>query len=102
MILDQILPQYLIIYFPPFFCRHTVSFTLLDQADMRKDACNIVESFIPDPTWKNFQRPSKEPDQLGFGFPKFVPHDMLNQRNYVRDDCMFIKIRVDPSRNVAV
>jgi len=82
--------------------RHTVSFTLLDQADMRKDACNIVESFIPDPTWKNFQRPSKEPDQLGFGFPKFVPHDMLNQRNYVRDDCMFIKIRVDPSRNVAV
>lgn len=82
--------------------KHTVSFTLLDQADQRKDACNIVESFIPDPNWKNFQRPSKEPDQLGFGFPKFVPHKMLETRNYVRDDCLFIKIRVDPSRNVAV
>ena len=82
--------------------KHTVSFTLLDQADTRRDACNIVESFIPDPTWQNFQRPSKEPDQLGFGFPKFVPHEMLSQRHYVRDDCLFIKIRVDPSRNVAV
>ncbi len=82
--------------------RHTVSFTLLDQADQRKDACNIVESFIPDPNWKNFQRPSAQPDALGFGFPKFVPHSMLETRHYVRDDCMFIKIRVDPCRNVAV
>ena len=82
--------------------KHTVSFTLLDQADQRKDACNIVESFIPDPNWKNFQRPSCQPDQLGFGFPKFVPHEMLKTRNYVRDDSLFIKIRVDPCRNVAV
>lgn len=82
--------------------RHTVSFTLLDQADQRSQACNIVESFIPDPNWNNFQRPSKQPDQLGFGFPKFVPHEMLHSRNYVRDDCLFIKIRVDPCRNVAV
>merc|ERR1712223_416420 len=82
--------------------KYTVSFTLLDQADQRKDACNIVESFIPDPNWKNFQRPSTEPDSLGFGFPKFVPHEMLETGNYVRDDCIFIKIRVDPSRNVAV
>jgi len=82
--------------------RHTVSFTLLDQSELRKDACNIVESFIPDPNWKNFQRPSREPDQLGFGFPKFVPHQMLQTRNYIRDDSIFIKIRVDPCRNVAV
>ena len=82
--------------------KYTVSFTLLDQADQRKDACNIVESFIPDPNWKNFLRPSTQPDSLGFGFPKFVPHEMMEQRNYVRDDCLFIKIRVDPSRNVAV
>ena len=82
--------------------KHTVSFTLLDQADLRKDACNIVESFLPDPTWQNFQRPSKHPDQLGFGFPKFVPHEMLLTRQYVREDSVFIKIRVDPSRNVAV
>ena len=67
-----------------------------------EDQIKNAQFMYPDPTWKNFQRPSKEPDQLGFGFPKFVPHEMLEQRNYVRDDCLFIKIRVDPSRNVAV
>lgn len=82
--------------------KHTVSFTLLDQNDERPKACNIVESFLPDPSWPNFQRPSREPDQLGFGFPKFVAHEMLNTRQYVKDGAMFIKIRVDPSRNVAV
>ena len=82
--------------------KHTVSFTLLDQAAERKNAINVVESFLPDPSWPNFQRPSQEPDQLGFGFPKFVSHEMLGTRNYVKDDAMFIKIRVDPSRNVAV
>jgi len=82
--------------------RHTVSFSLLDQNEDRTSACNVVESFIPDPSWPNFQRPSREPDQLGFGFPKFVPHEMLSARKYVRDDCIFIKIRVDPARNVAV
>ena len=82
--------------------KHTVSFTLLDQTPERKDAVNVVESFLPDPSWPNFQRPSKQPDQLGFGFPKFVPHELLTARNYIREDSLFIKIRVDPSRNIAV
>ena len=84
--------------------KHTVSFTLLDQTPERKTAVNIVESFLPDPNWPNFARPStvEEPDSLGFGFPKFVSHEMVASRNYVKDDCLFLKIRVDPSRNVAV
>ena len=82
--------------------KHTVSFTLLDQTPERKNAVNIVESFLPDPNWPNFQRPSNEPDSLGFGFPKFVSHEMAESRNYIKDDCLFLKIRVDPSRNVAV
>ncbi len=82
--------------------RHTVSFSLLDQGPDRAAACNVVESFLPDPEWPNFKRPSPSADQLGFGFPKFVPHSMLSSRRYVKDDCIFIKIRVDPARNVAV
>jgi len=84
--------------------KHTVSFTLLDQNPDRHSAVNIVESFIPDPTWSNFARPSKEenPDQLGFGFPKFVPHGMLGLRNYIKDDTLFIKIRADANKGVAV
>ena len=84
--------------------KHTVSFTLLDQNPDRTSAVNIVESFIPDPSWPNFQRPSKteDPDQLGFGFPKFVPHRMLQLRNYIKDDILFIKIRADANKGVAV
>ena len=85
-----------------FLFRHTVSFSLLDQTSQRHRAVNIVESFLPDPEWPNFQRPSERPDQLGFGFPRFVPHAMLGDREYVKEGAIFVKIRVDANRNVAV
>lgn len=78
---------------------HSVAFTLFDQSEK---ACNIVESFVPDPTWENFQRPSKEPDSLGFGFPRFVSHETLKKRSFLRDDTLFIRVKVDPSKIVAV
>ena len=81
---------------------HTVSFTLYDQATNPDKACNIVESFIPDPSWENFQRPSREPDALGFGFPRFVSHEMLKKRQFVKDDVFFVKVRVDAAKNMAV
>ncbi|XP_011154628.2 TNF receptor-associated factor 4 isoform X2 [Harpegnathos saltator] len=81
---------------------HSVSFTMFDQTVVAEKACNIVESFIPDPTWKNFQRPSREPDSLGFGFPRFVSHEMVKKRHFVKDDTMFIRVKVDPSKIVAV
>ncbi|XP_013779268.2 TNF receptor-associated factor 4-like isoform X1 [Limulus polyphemus] len=81
---------------------HTVSFTLYDQANSPAKATNIVESFVPDPSWENFQRPSKEPNALGFGFPCFVSHEMLKKRNFVKDNTIYIKIRVDPSKIIAV
>ena len=75
--------------------KHTVSFTMLDQTPEKKSAVNVVESFLPDPSWPNFQRPAKQPDQLGFGFPKFVPHELLTARNYIKDDTLFLKIRIE-------
>ncbi|GAB6029628.1 hypothetical protein CHUAL_005366 [Chamberlinius hualienensis] len=81
---------------------HTISFTLYDQASNPDRACNIVESFVPDPTWKNFQKPSNDPDSLGFGFPKFVSHETLKKRHYIRDDVLFIRVKVDPSKIIAV
>lgn len=81
---------------------HSVSFTMFDQTNHVEKACNIVESFIPDPTWKNFQRPSREPDSLGFGFPRFISHEMIKKRHFVKDDTIFIRVRVDPSKIVAV
>ncbi|XP_052120968.1 TNF receptor-associated factor 4 isoform X2 [Frankliniella occidentalis] len=81
---------------------HSVSFTLFDQSSVPEKACNIVESFIPDPTWKNFQRPSKEPDSLGFGFPRFASHEVLKKRHFIKDNTIFLRVKVDPSKIVAV
>ncbi|XP_076344558.1 TNF receptor-associated factor 4-like isoform X5 [Tachypleus tridentatus] len=81
---------------------HTVSFTLYDQTSSSENARNIVESFVPDPSWKNFQRPTKEPDSLGFGFPRFVSHEILKKNSYIKDDTIFIKVRVDSNKTIAV
>ncbi|UYV61309.1 TRAF4 [Cordylochernes scorpioides] len=79
---------------------HPVSFTLYDQT--HEKPCHISESFVPDPSWHNFQRPSKEPDALGFGFPRFVSHETLKKRNYIKDDTLFIKVKVDSSKIVSL
>lgn len=82
---------------------HSVTFTLFEQCPIGGGAQGgIAESFVPDPSWQNFQRPSAEPDALGFGFPRFISHELLSRRPFIRDDTVFLRIKVDPSKIVAV
>ncbi|XP_074642015.1 TNF receptor-associated factor 4-like [Tubulanus polymorphus] len=76
-----------------------MSFTLLDQNPL-SERVNIRESFIPDPTWKHFRKPDKEESSLGFGYPKFVSHETLKTRKYLLDDCLFLRIKVDPRGSI--
>lgn len=80
---------------------HSITFTLFEQGDQGSQG-GVAESFVPDPSWDNFQRPSTEPDVLGFGFPRFIAHDLLNRRPFVKDDVVFLRVKVDPSKIVAV
>ncbi|XP_050949862.1 TNF receptor-associated factor 4b isoform X2 [Labeo rohita] len=86
---------------------YRVSFSLLDQSDpaLTKPQ-HITETFIPDPTWKNFQRPRPgalgsvrggclDESMLGFGYPKFISHEEMKKRNYIRDNAIFIKATID-------
>ena len=89
--------------------KQTVSFTLMDQNQDRNAAVNVMESFIPDPTWPNFACPpvqnkgaTEEVDVLGFGFPRFLSHEMLYQRQYIKNDTLYLKIRADPKKGVSV
>ncbi|KAK7087666.1 TNF receptor-associated factor 4-like isoform X1 [Littorina saxatilis] len=75
--------------------RLPVSFTLYDQPNDVEMRANLTESFVPDPTWKHFQKPVKDVESLGFGYPKFVSHDILKTRNYIRDDSIIIRVSVD-------
>lgn len=70
----------------------TVTFTVYDQCP-RIGRVNIIESFVPDPTWKHFQKPPRDGYQtLGFGYPRFVSHTELKAKNYLRDDTLLIRV----------
>ncbi|XP_045381299.1 TNF receptor-associated factor 4 isoform X1 [Lemur catta] len=83
-----------------------VTFSLLDQSDpgLAKPQ-HVTETFHPDPNWKNFQKPgtwrgSLDESSLGFGYPKFISHQDIRKRNYVRDDAVFIKASVELPRKI--
>ncbi|XP_030240445.1 TNF receptor-associated factor 4 isoform X2 [Drosophila navojoa] len=80
---------------------HSITFTLFEQGAQSGQG-GVAESFVPDPTWENFQRPSNEPDQLGFGFPRFISHELLHSRPFIKADTVFLRVKVDPSKIVAV
>lgn len=80
---------------------HSITFTLFEQGSQSGQA-GVAESFVPDPTWENFQRPSSEPDQLGFGFPRFISHEMLQRKTFIKEDTVFLRVKVDSSKIVAV
>ena len=80
--------------------RLPVSFTLFDQhsdSDMRS---NLTESFLPESTWKHFQKPTNGVEPVGFGFPKFVSHQVLKTRDYIRDDCVIMKVNMDTKGSI--
>ncbi|KAH9499150.1 TNF receptor-associated factor 4 [Bulinus truncatus] len=75
-----------------------VSFTLYDQSIDANLRLNLSESFIPDPAWKHFQKPTQSSESLGFGYPKFVSHEVLNTRDYIKDDSLILKVTVDNTK----
>ncbi|RXM91586.1 TNF receptor-associated factor 4 [Acipenser ruthenus] len=87
---------------------YKVTFSLLDQSDPSlSKPQHITETFNPDPTWKNFQKPpstrnSLDESMLGFGYPKFVSHEEIKKRNYIRDNSVFLKASIEiPQKIIA-
>ncbi|XP_057684925.1 TNF receptor-associated factor 4-like isoform X2 [Corythoichthys intestinalis] len=80
---------------------YKVTFSILDQSDPSlSKPQHITETFNPDPNWKNFQKPcsarnSLDESTLGFGYPKFISHEEIKKRNYVRDNCVFVKASIE-------
>lgn len=76
-----------------------VKFTLIDQQNDVEERRNIVKVLAPAGNNEgvvNFQRPIRS-SNTGRGYAKFVPHDVIRTRRYIRDDVMFLKIEVDPT-----
>lgn len=73
----------------------------MDQCFDPEKRSHVTESFVPNPNWKHFLKPSGDGgeggvDGMGFGYPKFVSHESIrNHGTYVKDDAIFFKIKVD-------
>lgn len=80
---------------------YKVTFSILDQSDPSlSKPQHITETFNPDPNWKNFQKPSSsrnslDESTLGFGYPKFISHEEIKKRNYIRDNAIFLKASIE-------
>ena len=67
-----------------------ITMMLLDQGN----GDHMIDAFHCDPQSSSFQRPKSEMN-IASGSPLFMPLDSLNNRQYVKDDVMFVKIIVD-------
>lgn len=81
----------------PWPFQKTVTFTLIDQETGETHGSNLVRKiYLADyPNSKNFARPKRE-HNTGFGFPKFISHDVLFDGSYIVDDTIFLKTQVGP------
>ena len=67
-----------------------ITMMLLDQGN----GDHMIDAFHSDPQSSSFQRPKSEMN-IASGSPLFMPLDSLNNRQYIKDDVMFVKIIVD-------
>ncbi|KAM3865345.1 TNF receptor-associated factor 5 [Diretmus argenteus] len=80
----------------PWPFRQTVSLSVLDQGGT---ANHRTFSFRPDPASNSFQRPASELiSNVASGFSRFIPFTQLETPQnavYVKDDTLFVKVKVD-------
>ena len=67
-----------------------ITMMLLDQGN----GDHMIDVFNSDPQSSSFQRPKSDMN-LALGSPLFMPLDSLPNRQYIRDDVLFIKLIVD-------
>ena len=67
-----------------------ITMMLLDQGN----GDHVIDAFYSDPQSSSFQRPKSDMN-IASGSPLFMPLDSLSNRQYIKDDVMFVKIIVD-------
>ena len=67
-----------------------ITMMLLDQ----DNGDHMIDAFHSDPQSSSFQRPKSDMN-IASGSPLFMPLDSLNNRQYIKDDVMLVKIIVD-------
>ena len=75
--------------------KQKITFMLIDQLSSENKE-NMVDAFKPDPSSSSFKRPTSDMN-IASGIPLFCPLNKLksSEHEYIKDDCMFIKVIVD-------
>jgi len=70
-----------------------VTLMLLDQGPARN---HLSDTFRPDPTSSSFKKPTSDMN-IASGCPLFVAHNVIENpsESYIKDDTIFVKVRVD-------
>lgn len=77
----------------PWPFRQRVTLMVLDQSSQQR---HTLDTFRPDPQSSSFALPMKDMN-VASGCPLFIPIDALETRGYVKDDTLFVCIKVDCS-----
>jgi hypothetical protein len=77
----------------PWPFRQRVTLMVLDQSSTQR---HTLDTFRPDPQSSSFQRPVNDMN-VASGCPLFIPIDSLDRKGFVKDDTLFVCIKVDCS-----
>ena len=76
----------------PWPFKKRVKFTVIDQQEDPDKHENVTRE-LPIKNIPNFARPVTE-ENVGRGFPEFIPHEKLNSRRYIVDDTLFLQVQI--------
>lgn len=77
----------------PWPFRQRVTLMVLDQSSHQR---HVKDTFLPDQQSSSFQRPVNDMN-VASGCPLFTPLHELERRGYVKDDTLFVCVKVDCS-----
>ena len=77
----------------PWPFRQKITLSLMDQESHRN---HVMDTFRPDTSSSSFQRPVTDLN-IASGSPKFVSQTVIDNPPYLKDDTIFIRIKVDTS-----
>ena len=71
-----------------------IRLSILDQSNDGENKRHIIKKFVARPNLLAFQRPTARCNREGDGFMEFAHLETLQERQYVKNDCLLVRVEV--------
>ena len=71
-----------------------ISLSILDQSDDGEDKRHISDTLVTRPNLRAFKRPATPRNHIGYGYEKFTNIQTLEDRRYLKNDCLLVRVQV--------